>query len=162
MMRNEWFPRKVAEYVTMDKLLELGVKKDTPLERDSTFMSSVARRAEKERIKKDKEELEEQQAIEAAKVADAEALRIREAEEAAAAELRFQKGPVPNEELVRSLDVSLPVKLEPNWKSLLSNHSPKKLPGSSKTYSQLPWTSIAHLLPLQLQRRYHRHYRPPL
>jgi hypothetical protein len=106
MMRNEWFPRRVAEYVTKDKLGELGVKKDAALERDSTFMSSVARKAERERLKREKEELEEQQAADAAKAAEAEALAIKEAEySAAVAEERAQQAAIP-EEKVALPDVS--------------------------------------------------------
>ncbi len=51
MMRNIWYPKKMAEYLTDDKLQQLGVKKDTAIERDSTFRSNTERRLEKEKEK---------------------------------------------------------------------------------------------------------------
>jgi len=41
----------MAEYLTDDKLQQLGVKKDTAIERDSTFRSNTERRLEKEKEK---------------------------------------------------------------------------------------------------------------
>lgn len=49
MMRNIWYPKKMAEYLTTDKLQQLGVKKDTTIERDSTFRSNTDRKFDKER-----------------------------------------------------------------------------------------------------------------
>ena len=49
MMRNIWYPKKMAEYLTEDRLQQLGVKKDTAIERDSTFRSNTERRLEKEK-----------------------------------------------------------------------------------------------------------------
>lgn len=51
MMRNIWYPKKMAEYLTDDKLQQLGVKKDTAIERDSTFRSNTERKLEKEKEK---------------------------------------------------------------------------------------------------------------
>jgi hypothetical protein len=36
-MRNHFYPRSMAEYVTKDQLRELGIAEDAILERDSTF-----------------------------------------------------------------------------------------------------------------------------
>jgi len=43
-MRNIWYPRKMATYVTVSKLEELGVK-DITAERDPLFGSNKERRA---------------------------------------------------------------------------------------------------------------------
>jgi Ribosomal protein L9, N-terminal domain len=51
MMRNIWYPKKMAEYLTEDKLQQLGVKKDTAIERDSTFRSNTERKLDKENEK---------------------------------------------------------------------------------------------------------------
>jgi hypothetical protein len=51
MMRNIWYPKKMAEYLTTDKLQQLGVKKDTAVERDSTFKSNTERKLDKENEK---------------------------------------------------------------------------------------------------------------
>jgi hypothetical protein len=51
MMRNIWYPKKMAEYVTNDKLQQLGVKKDMTIERDSTFRSNMERKLDKEKEK---------------------------------------------------------------------------------------------------------------
>ncbi len=49
MMRNIWYPKRMAEYLTIDKVQQLGVKKDTTVERDSTFKSNMERKLEKEK-----------------------------------------------------------------------------------------------------------------
>ncbi|KAL2067317.1 hypothetical protein VTL71DRAFT_1741 [Oculimacula yallundae] len=56
VMRNIWYPKKMAEYLTLSKIQELGVKKDSITERDSTFQSRAVRKLEK---KLEKEKLEE-------------------------------------------------------------------------------------------------------
>jgi hypothetical protein len=48
VMRNIWYPKRMAEYLTAAKLQELGVKRDAVLERDSSFRSKTERRFEKE------------------------------------------------------------------------------------------------------------------
>lgn len=54
VMRNIWYPKKMAQYVTAAKLQALGVKKDAPLERDSTFRSTTEKK-----LKRQEEEPEE-------------------------------------------------------------------------------------------------------
>ncbi|KAE9376718.1 hypothetical protein N431DRAFT_462533 [Stipitochalara longipes BDJ] len=49
MMRNIWYPKKMAEYLTGDKLQQLGMKNDTSIERDSTFRSNTERKFDKEK-----------------------------------------------------------------------------------------------------------------
>ena len=49
MMRNIWYPKRMAEYLTINKVQQLGVKKDTTVERDSTFKSNMERKLEKEK-----------------------------------------------------------------------------------------------------------------
>ncbi|KAE8452338.1 hypothetical protein EG329_001038 [Mollisiaceae sp. DMI_Dod_QoI] len=56
VMRNIWYPKKMAQYVTAARLQELGVKKDAMLERDSTFRSSVERKIERQSEVQEKEE----------------------------------------------------------------------------------------------------------
>ena len=51
MMRNIWYPKKMAEYLTSNKLQQLGMKKDTTVERDSTFKSNTERKLDKENEK---------------------------------------------------------------------------------------------------------------
>ncbi|CZS90536.1 hypothetical protein WAI453_004130 [Rhynchosporium graminicola] len=55
VMRNIWYPKQMAEYLTLAKVQELGVKKDTIAERDSTFQTNAMRKLEKkqEREKQD-------------------------------------------------------------------------------------------------------------
>ncbi|KAJ5047287.1 uncharacterized protein L3040_003120 [Drepanopeziza brunnea f. sp. 'multigermtubi'] len=48
VMRNIWFPKKMAEYLTLQKIKELGVKKDAVVERDSTFRSNAERKLERQ------------------------------------------------------------------------------------------------------------------
>ena len=55
MMRNIWYPKKMAEYLTDDKLQQLGVKRDTTLERDSTFRTNTERKIDKERERFDRQ-----------------------------------------------------------------------------------------------------------
>ncbi len=52
MMRNIWYPKKMAEYVTAAKQEELGVKKDAVLERDSTFGTRKQRKLERKQDKR--------------------------------------------------------------------------------------------------------------
>ncbi|KAG4435676.1 hypothetical protein IFR05_008842 [Cadophora sp. M221] len=59
VMRNIWYPKKMAEYLTIAKLQELGVKKDAILERDSTFQTNAARKLEKNTEKQRQERPEE-------------------------------------------------------------------------------------------------------
>ena len=47
-MRNIWYPKGMAEYVTSAKLHELGMKKDFALERDSTFRSNTEKKIERQ------------------------------------------------------------------------------------------------------------------
>lgn len=54
MMRNIWFPKKMAEYLTTARLQQLGVKKDTAVERDSTFRSNTERKLDKEKEKRER------------------------------------------------------------------------------------------------------------
>jgi Ribosomal protein L9, N-terminal domain len=54
MMRNIWYPKKMAEYLTTAKLQQLGVKKDTAVERDSTFRSNTERKLDKEKEKRER------------------------------------------------------------------------------------------------------------
>ena len=55
MMRNIWYPKGMAEYLTADKQRQLGVKKETSLERDSTFRTNAERKLEKQREKAERE-----------------------------------------------------------------------------------------------------------
>jgi ribosomal protein L9 len=48
VMRNIWFPKGMAQYVTASNLQALGVKKDAPLERDSTFRSTTEKKLERQ------------------------------------------------------------------------------------------------------------------
>ncbi|KUJ07979.1 uncharacterized protein LY89DRAFT_691294 [Mollisia scopiformis] len=48
VMRNIWYPKGMAEYVTAAKQEELGVKKDSGLERDSTFRSNTEIKVERQ------------------------------------------------------------------------------------------------------------------
>jgi hypothetical protein len=66
MMRNIWFPKKMAEYLTADKLQELGVKKDATVERDPTFRSNMERKLEKQMLREEQEEQAQLLAQEAA------------------------------------------------------------------------------------------------
>lgn len=59
VMRNIWYPKKMAEYLTMEKLKELGVTKDSVVERDSTFQTNAVRKLEKKQEKQKQEQLEE-------------------------------------------------------------------------------------------------------
>jgi len=59
VMRNIWYPKKMAEYLTMEKLQELGVKKDSVVERDSTFQTNAVRKLEKKQEKQKQERPEE-------------------------------------------------------------------------------------------------------
>ncbi|KAH7330205.1 hypothetical protein BKA65DRAFT_480363 [Rhexocercosporidium sp. MPI-PUGE-AT-0058] len=59
VMRNIWYPKKMAEYLTIAKLQELGVKKDAMLERDSTFQTNAVRKKEKQQEKQKQEQPEE-------------------------------------------------------------------------------------------------------
>ena len=52
MMRNIWYPKKMAEYVTAAKQEELGVKKDALFERDSTFGTREQRKLERKQDKR--------------------------------------------------------------------------------------------------------------
>jgi CO dehydrogenase/acetyl-CoA synthase beta subunit len=64
VMRNIWYPKKMAEYLTAVKLQELGVKKDLVLERDSSFRSNTERRLNKayeKEVEKEQEQEQEQQ-----------------------------------------------------------------------------------------------------
>ncbi|KAH6719111.1 hypothetical protein BKA61DRAFT_473565 [Leptodontidium sp. MPI-SDFR-AT-0119] len=69
VMRNIWYPKKMAEYLTIAKLQELGVKKDAILERDSTFQSNAARKLEKKQEKQKQEHPEEEPLV---RMADAQ------------------------------------------------------------------------------------------
>jgi len=60
VMRNIWYPKRMAEYLTAVKLQELGVKKDFVLERDSSFRSNTERRLGKAYEKELEKELEKQ------------------------------------------------------------------------------------------------------
>jgi hypothetical protein len=55
-MRNIWYPKGMAEYVTAAKLHEMGVKKDSALERDSTFRSNTEKKIERQSEVPEKEE----------------------------------------------------------------------------------------------------------
>jgi hypothetical protein len=55
MMRNIWYPKKMAEYVTTAKLQQFGVKKDDLVERDSMFRSNTERKLDKEKEKLERE-----------------------------------------------------------------------------------------------------------
>jgi len=134
LMRNEWFPHRMAEYVTRGKLQELGLAKDANLERDSTFLSSAARKVERDRLKKEKEASEAQQAIELAKLAEADALALKEAEEVAAAALQY-KQPAHREdgltlpdpqEATRLLENLLPPNLD-FYRTPITTLAPKKV-----------------------------------
>ena len=61
VMRNIWYPKRMAEYLTAVKLQELGVKKDFVLERDSSFRSNTERRLDKAYEKELEKEQEKQQ-----------------------------------------------------------------------------------------------------
>ncbi|PBP28391.1 Fructose-bisphosphate aldolase [Diplocarpon rosae] len=56
VMRNIWFPKKMAEYLTLQRIAELGIKKDSGLERDSAFRSNAERRLEKQKEKEKEQE----------------------------------------------------------------------------------------------------------
>jgi hypothetical protein len=60
VMRNIWYPKRMAEYLTAVKLQELGVKKDLVLERDSSFRSNTERRLNKAYEKEVEKEQEQQ------------------------------------------------------------------------------------------------------
>ena len=60
VMRNIWYPKRMAEYLTAVKLQELGVKKDFVLERDSSFRSNTERRLDKAYEKELEKKLEKQ------------------------------------------------------------------------------------------------------
>jgi len=47
-MRNIWYPKQMAEYLTAPKVEELRLRKDMPVEREYTFKSKVARKAERQ------------------------------------------------------------------------------------------------------------------
>ena len=60
-MRNLWFPKKMAAYLTKEKSEELGIKKDAVLDRDSTFPSRKQRKlAKKEQAEAVDEQAEQQ------------------------------------------------------------------------------------------------------
>ncbi|KAK0104598.1 hypothetical protein ONS95_004884 [Cadophora gregata] len=59
VMRNIWYPKKMAEYLTMEKLQNLGLKKDSVVERDSTFQTRAVRKLEKKQEKQTQERPEE-------------------------------------------------------------------------------------------------------
>lgn len=63
VMRNIWYPKKMAQYVTAAKLEQLGVTKDAPLERDSTFRSTTEKKLEKQTEEPEEavEEIEEEE-----------------------------------------------------------------------------------------------------
>lgn len=48
VMRNIWYPKGMAEYVTSAKLQALGVKRESALERDSTFRSNTETKIERQ------------------------------------------------------------------------------------------------------------------
>lgn len=56
IMRNLWWPKGVAEYLTLQKIADLGVKKDASFERDSTFRSKAERRFERQLEKEESNE----------------------------------------------------------------------------------------------------------
>ncbi len=58
-MRNIWYPKQMAEYLTAVKVEELRLRKDMPVEREYTFKSKVARKAERQIQYKEQEEKEE-------------------------------------------------------------------------------------------------------
>jgi hypothetical protein len=60
-MRNIWYPKQMAEYVTAAKAQELGLKKDTQLEREYTFKSERERREERQLLQQEKEEREREE-----------------------------------------------------------------------------------------------------
>ncbi|CAL3964157.1 unnamed protein product [Diplocarpon coronariae] len=49
VMRNIWFPKKMAEYLTLQRIAELGIKNHSGLERDSAFRSNAERKLEKQK-----------------------------------------------------------------------------------------------------------------
>ena len=55
VMRNIWYPKKMADYLTAAKLQKLGIKKDTVIERDTNFRSNTERKLRKQ----DEEKAEE-------------------------------------------------------------------------------------------------------
>jgi hypothetical protein len=74
VMRNIWYPKRMAEYLTAVKLQELGVKKDFVLERDSSFRSNTARRLDKayeKELEKEQENRQEKQLEKTEAVAEA-------------------------------------------------------------------------------------------
>jgi hypothetical protein len=47
-MRNLWYPKKMAEYVTPAKMIEHGISNSAAVERDSTFPSRKQRKLNKQ------------------------------------------------------------------------------------------------------------------
>ena len=102
-MRNIWYPKHIAEYLTPDKLQALGATKDVTVERDSTFKTNEERRLDKERQRDAREQ-----------VAEAGAEAEREAERASALRALQSDAVVPIE--LDLLTVSFPAL---NFKSMI-------------------------------------------
>jgi hypothetical protein len=76
-MRNIWYPKQIAEYVTPVVAQEIGLKKDTLIEREYTFKSERERKLERqiqqeEQAEREREAKEAAQADEAAQAQEAE------------------------------------------------------------------------------------------
>jgi hypothetical protein len=80
MMRNIWYPKKMAEYMTAAKMQELGVKKDATVERDGTFGSKGQRKLEKKQDQKTEKKSQDPAriAVEKTPVAELEPLSVRD------------------------------------------------------------------------------------
>lgn len=68
VMRNSWFPRKMAEYQTLAQLKELG---DVAIERDSTFNPR-----EMERIYREKKEARKQETLSAEDIEETQEIPV--------------------------------------------------------------------------------------
>lgn len=63
VMRNIWHPKQMAEYLTATKAEDLGIKKDTPVEREYTFKSNEERKAIKQEERVAREILSEEKSV---------------------------------------------------------------------------------------------------
>lgn len=84
VMRNIWYPKGMAEYVTSTVAKELGLKKDDTIEREYSFQSERERKIERQILREEQEE-REREAREAAEAEEAASLQQAQWEAAQAA-----------------------------------------------------------------------------
>jgi hypothetical protein len=79
VMRNIWYPKGMAEYLTEARRQEIGIKKDAHLEREYTFKSEKERKLERQIQREAQDAKEAAAAEEAALLLEKDPQRKRDA-----------------------------------------------------------------------------------